>query len=42
MIEKLTIYDPAEDLASEEAIATFMGEAFKSGDAGVYCQCILE
>ncbi len=34
MTEKLTIYDPAEDLASDEAIATFMADAFKTNDAG--------
>jgi len=34
MSEKLTAYDPAEDLNSDEAIATFMAEAFESGDAG--------
>ena len=34
MAEKLTTYDPAEDLVSEEAIATFMAEAFETGDAG--------
>ncbi|MDR1276981.1 MAG: putative addiction module antidote protein [Candidatus Accumulibacter sp.] len=28
MTEKLTLYDPAEDLASDEAIALFMEEAF--------------
>ena len=33
MPEKLTIYDPAEDLASGEAIAVFMAEAFKTNDA---------
>lgn len=33
MAEKLTPYDPAEDLASEEAMATFMAEAFKTEDA---------
>jgi probable addiction module antidote protein len=32
MAEKLTTYDPAEDLASEEAIATFMAEAFETND----------
>jgi probable addiction module antidote protein len=31
---KLTVYDPAEDLGSDEAIATFMAEAFQSNDAG--------
>ena len=34
MGEKLTTYDPAEDLLSDEAIAVFMEEAFKTGDAG--------
>ncbi len=32
MVEKLTTYDPAEDLTSEEAIATFMAEAFETND----------
>ncbi|HUB52389.1 MAG TPA: addiction module antidote protein [Terracidiphilus sp.] len=31
--EKLTTYDPAEDLDSEEAVAIFVAEAFKTGDA---------
>lgn len=30
---KLTNYDPAEDLGSDEAIAIFMAEAFQTGDA---------
>jgi probable addiction module antidote protein len=30
--EKLTNYDPAEDLESEEAIAAFMAEAFQTND----------
>ncbi|WFR94639.1 addiction module antidote protein [Rhizobium tumorigenes] len=34
MVEKLTPYDPAEDLVSDEAMAVFMGEAFETGDAG--------
>jgi probable addiction module antidote protein len=34
MAEKLTTYDPAEDLASDSAIATFMAEAFETEDAG--------
>lgn len=34
MTEKLTIYDPAEDLASEAAIALLMSEAFETNDAG--------
>lgn len=33
MAEKLTKYDPAEDLKTKEAIAIFMAEAFKTGDA---------
>ena len=32
--EKLTPYDPAEDLGSDEAIAVFMAEAFQTNDAG--------
>lgn len=34
MVEKLTAYDPAEDLTSDEAIASFMAEAFQTNDAG--------
>ena len=34
MAEKLTTYDPAEDLDSDEAIASFMAGAFETGDAG--------
>lgn len=34
MGEKLTTFDPAEDLSSDEAIAVFMEEAFKTGDVG--------
>ena len=33
MGEKLTNCDPAEDLKSDEAIAVFMEEAFKTEDA---------
>ena len=33
MARKLTNYDPAEDLASDEAIASFMAEAFETNDA---------
>lgn len=33
MVELLTAYDPAEDLASDVAISTFMAEAFSTGDA---------
>ena len=32
--EKLTPYDPAEDLASDDAIAIFMAEAFQTNDVG--------
>jgi probable addiction module antidote protein len=31
--EKLTTYDPAEDLTSDEAIAIFMAEAFATNDS---------
>ncbi len=31
--EKFTVYDPAEDLTSDEGIALFMAEAFKTQDA---------
>lgn len=34
MSETLHIYDPAEALASDEAIDIFMKDAFESGDAG--------
>ena len=34
MPEKLTPYDPAEDLASDAAIALFMAEAFQTNDEG--------
>lgn len=34
MAKQLTTYDPAEDLASDEAMATFMAEAFQTNDAG--------
>ncbi len=34
MTEKLTTYDPAEDLTSDSAIATFMAEAFATEDTG--------
>jgi probable addiction module antidote protein len=34
MAEKLTTYDPAEDLTSDLAVATFMAEAFETQDAG--------
>jgi probable addiction module antidote protein len=34
MAEKLTSFDPAEGLTSDEAIAAFMAEAFASEDSG--------
>jgi probable addiction module antidote protein len=34
MKKKLTTFDPAEGLTSDEAIAAFMADAFESGDAG--------
>lgn len=34
MAEKLTTFDPAELLTSDEAIVAFMADAFESGDAG--------
>lgn len=34
MAEKLTIYDPAEDLTTDEAVAVFMAEAFHTNDVG--------
>lgn len=34
MREKLSSYDPADDLVSEEAIVAFMSEAFETRDAG--------
>ena len=33
MAEKLTTYDPAENLTCVEAIATFIAEAFQKNDA---------
>ena len=34
MTEKLTTYDPAAELGSDEAVAIFMAEAFQTSDAG--------
>lgn len=34
MVEKLTTFDPAEDLISDKAIAIFMAEAFQTNDVG--------
>ncbi len=33
MTKKLITYDPAENLSSDESIATFMTEAFETNDA---------
>ncbi len=33
MTERMTSYDPAEDLVSDEGIAIFMAEAFQTNDA---------
>jgi probable addiction module antidote protein len=32
MAEKLTTYDPADDLRTDEAVAVFMEEALKTAD----------
>ena len=40
MAEKLTTYDPAEDLTSGKAIAAFMSEAFKTNDAGYIAHAV--
>jgi DNA-binding phage protein len=32
MPEKLTTYDPAEDLTSDQAITDFMADAFETND----------
>lgn len=34
MTEKLTVFDPAEGLDSDEAVAMFMAGAFETNDAG--------
>ncbi|MCW5222583.1 addiction module antidote protein [Verminephrobacter aporrectodeae] len=34
MTEELTLYDPAEDLTSAQAIADFMAGAFETNDPG--------
>ncbi|HEV7158066.1 MAG TPA: addiction module antidote protein [Caulobacteraceae bacterium] len=40
MGEKLTPFDPAEGLMSDEAIAAFMEEAFKTEDAGYIAHAV--
>jgi probable addiction module antidote protein len=34
MVEKLTVFDPADILKTDEAIEMFLGDAFETGDAG--------
>ena len=34
MTKKLATYDPAEDLATNDAMVAFMAEAFETNDAG--------
>jgi probable addiction module antidote protein len=34
MTERSTVYDPAEDLGSDEAIALFMAQALETNDVG--------
>jgi probable addiction module antidote protein len=38
--KRLTLYDPAEDLGSDEAIAVFMAEAFQTNDAGYIAHAV--
>jgi probable addiction module antidote protein len=38
--EKLTTYDPAEDLISDVAVATFMAEALATEDAGYIAHAV--
>lgn len=40
MTKKLTTYDPAEDLASNEAIVTFMEKAFETNDAAYIAHAV--
>jgi probable addiction module antidote protein len=40
MARKLLVYDPAEDLVSDEGIACFMEEAFKTGDSALIAHAI--
>jgi len=36
MEEKLTTFDPAEDLSSDEAVAVFYGRGLQDGGCGLY------
>jgi probable addiction module antidote protein len=38
--ERLTDFDPAELLGSDEAVSVFMADAFESGDAGYIAQAL--
>ena len=38
--EKFTNYDPAEDLGSDEAIATFMAEALQTNDVAYIAHAV--
>lgn len=40
MDNRLMDFDPAELLDSDEAVATFMADAFESGDAGYIAQAL--
>jgi len=40
MAEKITTFDPAEALTSDEAVASFMAEAFASEDTGYIAHAI--
>lgn len=40
MAKKLTVFDPAEGLTSDEAIAAFMADAFETEDAGYIAQAL--
>ena len=40
MAEKLTTYDPAAALDSEEEIAFFMADAFETGDVGYIAKAL--
>lgn len=40
MTDKLTTYDPAEDLVSEEGIALFMTGALETNDASVIASAL--
>src|SRR5262245_3954899 len=41
MARRLTVYDPAEDLTSAEAIGVFLTEAFRTEDAGCIAHALV-